>query len=281
MMKRLGIWILALVFAAVAAQATTLRLKDGRMYDGTYLGGTKDQVQFLINGEVKIFNTSDVASIDFTTPPPEAVAPQAMPPEQAPPQQEPAPAPEPAPYDQNAGLTQSVTVPQGTPIMISMIDSVDSKVNRPGDIFHASLVNDLTIGDVVVARRDADVYGKLVQVQSAGKMTGKSELRLELISIRTVNGTLQPIVTGDYQAVGKSQTKKTVKHSVIGAVAGGIIGAIAGGGEGAAAGAGIGAAAGAGVSLITHGQQIKIPSETTLQFQLKQPFMITVAKQSQ
>ena len=40
-------------------------------------------------------------------------------------------------------------------------------------------------------------------------------------------------------------------------------------------------AAGAGVTMITHGEQIKIPSESLLRFQLAQPFMITLAKGSE
>jgi hypothetical protein len=260
MKKRLVALIVAgllMGVTAIVAHAATLRLKDGRVLQGTYLGGTKDQVQFLINGAVKIYNTSQVASITFVTPAQEAS------------------------LTSGAPLTQAVTVPQGTEIMIRMIDSVDSNVNRPGDIFHASLAQPLQIGNVVVARQDADVYGKLISVKSAGRLAGKSELALELTGIRTVNGTIQPIVTGEYQAVGKSRTKQTVVHSVIGAALGAVIGGIAGGGGGAAAGAGVGAAAGTGVTLITHGQQIKIPSETLLKFQLSQPFMITVAKQSQ
>lgn len=260
MKKRLVAWMLAVFlvgFASVAAHASTLRLKDGRVLNGTYLGGTKDQVQFLINGNVKVFNTSDVASITFVTPAQEANLASAP------------------------GLTQTVTVPQGTQIMIRMIDSVDSKVNRPGDIFHASLAEPLKIGNVVVARKNADVYGKLVTVKSANRLAGKSELALELTGIRTVDGTIQTIDTGEYEAVGKSRTKQTVVHSVIGAAIGAVIGGVAGGGGGAAAGAGLGAAAGTGVTLLTHGPQIRIPSETLLKFQLDQPFMITVSKQSQ
>ena len=282
MRKRLvALAVAAVLTVAVAAQASTLTLKDGREYNGTYLGGTKDQVQFLINGEVKIFNTSDVATIDFATTAAPMAAPQ--PPAPVAPAAPMAPTTPAAPAAQgnSTALTQTVTVPQGTEIFIQMIDSIDSSVNKPGDIFHASLVNDLQIGNVIVAHRNADVYGKLVQVQSAGRVTGKSELALELTGIRTVNGTIQPIVTGEYHEAGKSRTKQTVEHSIGGAVLGGIIGAIAGGGGGAVKGAGIGAAAGAGVTLITHGQQIKVPSETLLKFLLAQPFMITVAKASE
>jgi hypothetical protein len=287
MMKSLvALGLAAVLTAAVAAQASTLKLKDGRQYQGTYLGGTEQQVQFLINGQVQVFNTSQVYEIDFASPepPPEAAqppAPQTPPPPQSPdqpPNQSQAQPPDQSNY---SGLTQSVTVPQGTMIMIRMIDSLDSSVNRPGDIFHASLADDLKIGDVVVAKRDADVYGKLIQVQSAGRATGKSELGLELTGIRTLNGSIQPIVTGQYETAGKSRTKQTVEHSIIGAAIGAVIGGVAGGGGGAAAGAGIGGAAGAGVTLITHGQQIKIPSETLLNFQLAQPFMITVPKASE
>jgi hypothetical protein len=257
MIKRLVAFGLAVLLMAVAAaaQTSTLKLKDGRQFHGTYLGGTKDQIQFQVNGDVKIFQTAQVSAIEFASVQAADVA--------------------------NAGLTQSVTVPQGTSILIRMIDGVDSSVNKPGDRFTASLEDDLRIGDVVVARKGANVYGKLTQVKSAGRLTGKSELALELTGIRTVNGEIQPVVSGTYEEAGKSRTGQTAKRAVGGAVIGAVIGAIAGGGGGAAKGAGIGAAAGTGVTLITHGEQIKIPSETLLQFQLAQPFMITLPKSSQ
>ena len=53
------------------------------------------------------------------------------------------------------------------------------------------------------------------------------------------------------------------------AVVGSIIGAIAGGGEGAAIGAGVGAAAGAGSEIITRGDQVRVPSETFIEFTLQ------------
>jgi hypothetical protein len=257
MIKRLVTLGLAVLLMAVAAaaQSSTLKLQDGRQFQGTYLGGTKDQIQFLINGEVKVFQTSEVSTIEFA-------------------------APQVAEANADSGLNRSVTVPQGTSILVRMIDSVDSSVNKPGDIFHASLEDDLRIGDVVVARKGADIYGKLMQVKSAGRLTGKSELALELTGIRTLNGEIQPVVSGTYEEAGKSRTGQTAKRAVGGAVIGAVIGAIAGGGGGAAKGAGIGAAAGTGVTLITHGEQIKIPSETLLQFQLAQPFMITLPKAS-
>lgn len=302
MIKRLFVLAVGIALsAAVAAQAGTLKLKSGQQYAGTYLGGTRDEIQFEIDGQVKIFKTADVASIDFDS---ADTAAAAAPAPAAPPAAVPAAATA-APVGssgatgdtataaaapatvssgvigQNAdGATHTVTVPQGTELMIRMIDSVDSSVNKPGDIFHASLEDDLRVAGVVVARKDAEVYGKLMEVQSAGRVTGKSELALQLTGMRALNGTIQPIVTGDYNQVGKSRTGQTIKHGLGGAVLGAVIGAVAGGGGGAAKGAVIGGAAGTAVTAITRGQQVKVPSETLLQFQLAQPFTITVPNSS-
>ena len=57
---------------------------------------------------------------------------------------------------------------------------------------------------------------------------------------------------------------------------GAIIGALAGGGKGAAIGAGVGAAGGGVYQGATKGKQVKIPSETKLDFQLEQPVTVTV-----
>lgn len=284
MIKRLVTLGLAILLTAIvaAAQSTTLTLRNGQQYQGTYLGGTRNRVQFLVNGQVKVFRTSEIVSIIFESTQAIGDAAPAQPADMG--TSAPTLAPEPgnsAASTADNGLTQTVTVPQGTAIMVRMIDSVDSSVNKPGDIFHASLENDLMIGDVLVAKKGADVYGKLTQVKSAGKLTGKSELALELTGIRTVSGQVQPVVSATYEQAGKSRTKQTAERGIGGAVAGAVLGGIFGGGSGAAKGAAAGAAVGTGVQLITHGQQIKIPSETLLEFKLDQPFMITLPKAGQ
>ena len=55
-----------------------------------------------------------------------------------------------------------------------------------------------------------------------------------------------------------------------GAVLGTIIGAIAGGGKGAAIGAVVGGAAGAGGEILTKGKEVRVPSESVLNFRLDQ-----------
>jgi hypothetical protein len=85
-----------------------------------------------------------------------------------------------------------------------------------------------------------------------------------------INGQTGPIVTGDYELSGKSRGASTTKRTVGGAAVGSIIGALVGGGKGAAIGAGVGGGAGAGSEIITKGDQVKVPSETLIEFTLQQ-----------
>src|SRR5438128_7433635 len=45
---------------AGAAAADTLELRDGRVLQGKYLGGTQATLRFEVNGEVQAFSTNDV-----------------------------------------------------------------------------------------------------------------------------------------------------------------------------------------------------------------------------
>ncbi len=257
--------VLGLLFVGAAA-ADTLELKSGKVVQGKYLGGTQAVLRFEVNGEIQTFNTNDIVALTFTGrsggAAPMAAAPAA------------APAPEPAPAAAPGG---QVTIPAGQSMLIRMIDGVDSSKNHPGDIFHASIETDLTIGNTVVARKGTDVYGRLAEAQKSGNFTGKSELQLELTRL-VIDGKDYPVVSSDYTLQGKGQGSQTAKKVGVGAVAGTIIGAIAGGGKGAAIGAAAGGATGAGVQVLTKGAQVKVPSETVLEFRLQQPVTVTPAQ---
>jgi hypothetical protein len=160
-----------------------------------------------------------------------------------------------------------------------MIDSMDSSTNKIGDIFHASLESPLVVGDTVVAPKGADVYGKLAQAKEAGKISGGAELTLELTGVR-INGNIIPVDSTTYDVAGKGRGKQSAGRIGGGAALGAIIGGIAGGGAGAAIGAGVGAGAGTAVQLMTHGEQIRIPSETLLEFKFEQPLTIPLPNSS-
>jgi len=105
-------------------------------------------------------------------------------------------------------------------------------------------------------------------------VTGRSELGLELSSI-AFQGKTYGVVSSDVKETGASRGKQTATRVGAGAALGALIGAVAGGGKGAAIGAAVGGGAGTGAQILTHGQQVRIPSETRLDFTLQQPVDIT------
>jgi hypothetical protein len=169
------------------------------------------------------------------------------------------------------------TVPAGTRILVRMVDSIDSTKNKAGDKFTATLETNLMAVDKVVVPKGATVYGRLANASSAGRMSGSSQLTLELTDI-VVRGTAYPILTSNYEVKGKGEGGSTTKKIVGGAGLGALIGGIAGGGKGAAIGAASGGALGTGVAASKKGQQISIPSETLLEFRLQQPAPLPVSK---
>jgi BON domain len=173
---------------------------------------------------------------------------------------------------QSAGLA----VPAGSVVTVRMIDSIDSKKDQPGQEFDATVETPVASGSTVAIPKDSPAKVRLVAANDSGRIEGSAQLELELISI-TANGVPYQVQSGFYQQHGSSRGQRTAEAGGAGAVLGGLIGAIAGGGKGAAIGAGSGAAIGAGSQVAMHGSSIHIPSETKIDFTLKQPVTINTA----
>ncbi len=183
-----------------------------------------------------------------------------------------APAPPPPPPP-----PQKVTIPSGTTLAVRLVDTIDSETSQQGQTFHATLDSPLAVEGDTVIPTGADVEGHLVTVQSAGKFAGQSMLVLQLDRLSSA-GKYYSIQTDQYQRKGSSRGKNTAEKVGAGAGIGAIIGAIAGGGKGAAIGAAAGGGLGGGVQAATKGQQIKLSSETVLNFTLQAPVTVTLGK---
>ncbi len=259
--------VFAMCLVASAAVADSLELKNGSLIKGKFMGGDQNSINFQVGSSTQTYNVGDVRALRFDSEPEgSAVS---------------------VPSDgqsngsvlarEAANPSSYVTIPAGTRISVRTIDAIDSAKNHVGDRFQASLEGPLIVDDNVVAAKGADVYGRLEESKETGTFTGRSELKVALTAI-VVDGKTVPLVTGDYELTGKSKGASTAKRTLGGAAIGSIIGAIAGGGKGAAIGAGTGAGVGAGSEIITKGEQVKIPSETLLDFTLEQS--VSIPKQA-
>lgn len=257
--------VVTVFLAVLIARADSLELKNGSLINGRFMGGTESEISFQVGSSVQKFNRADIVSIKFE---PDAEVPDSP------------RSPESTPRNQSehrehtvGQVAVNVTIPAGTRIEVRTIDSIDSTQNQVGDSFQASLEEPLTVDGKVVVEKGADIFGRLAESKESGTFTGRSQLRLELTGI-VVNGQTLPLITGEYELTGKSRGASTAKRTAGGAALGSIIGALAGGGQGAAIGAGIGAGVGAGSETVTKGDQVRVPSETLIDFTLMQELSI-------
>jgi len=255
--------VFAMCLLALAAAADSLELKNGSLIRGKFVGGNQNSINFQVGSSMQNYSVGDIRALRFDSDP-EGVGVSVSSDGESYGSVSAKEAERPSSY---------VTIPAGTRISVRTIDAIDSTQNHVGDRFQASLEESLFIDNNVVAARGADVYGRLEESKKSGTFTGRSELRVALTGI-VVDGKTVPLVTGDYELTGKSKGASTAKRTLGGAAVGSLIGAIAGGGKGAAIGAGAGAGVGAGSEVITKGEQVKIPSETLLDFTLEQSVLI-------
>ncbi|HEY7680651.1 MAG TPA: hypothetical protein VIC04_09065 [Terriglobia bacterium] len=253
-----------------------LILNDGQAVTGKFQGGDPSGITFLVDGQYRRYQLTDVQSITIMP------APVSSAPAPAPSYSsgrsggstystQPAPAAS-APRPSSTGT--GVTLPAGTVITVRMIDTVDSSVHQVGDTFRASLDEPIIVGARTIASRGADVMTKLVSVEEAGRIQGRSELALVLQEI-TINGRKYEVTTEEVAEAGGSRGAQSAKRIGGLAAVGAVIGAIAGGGKGAAQGAAAGAGAGTAIQVMTKGEKVQIPAESRLDFTLAQPLPVS------
>jgi hypothetical protein len=274
------------LLSAAALLADTVTLRGGRIVNGTYLGGTSREIRMEVGEKIETFQVSDIVSIQFqgvsaasqaaqpaavvagqpsvSAPAPQAKQSGGLPRRDSgnvfrPDASTPAPA---------ASRTSRGELPAGTVLTVRMIDAVDSQVNQVGEEFRASLDEPLMINGETVLPRGANLVTKLVDDKESGKLSGRAELTLDVVSIE-VDGRRVDVNTAEVTTQSESRTASTGRNVGGGAALGAIIGAIAGGGRGAAIGAAAGGGAGAAVQVLTKGQRVRIPSETRLNFTLQ------------
>ncbi len=236
------------LFSTLTTFADILHLRDGRKVEGTFLGGDSRTVRFILqDGQVESFAITDAESIIFGTQAGSAASS--------------VPTPTPAPAD-------PYTVPHGTVLVVRMIDSVDSDVNKPGETFRATLEEPIAVGENILAPKDTPVAVQLVHVKQSGQLRGEEEIALQLRSI-TVNSKTYSLASEFAEVASEGKGKESAK--VIGTTAGigALIGVIVGGKKGAAVGAAAGAGAGVVVQSV-RGKQVRIPSEAVLSFALEE-----------
>ena len=247
------LWCLALLALPLSAWSDTLILKDGRVFQGRYLGGSSDRIIFGVNGETQVIFVSSVITLTFDE------ATERMLSAGAP--ADPAPAPPVVP------ARKKLIVPVGTRLKVRTDTPLASDEVDTGYRFSATLEGDIVSGGVVVIPKGSKVYGRVIEASGGKRLVGRAKLVIELTDV-AINDQLQPVMTDKFGVEGPEEAGGTAAK--IGA--GTLIGAVLDGKSGAAKGA----AVGGGVSLLTKGKHVQIPAQTVLEFRLQQPMVFQV-----
>ena len=178
-------------------------------------------------------------------------------------------------------VSPTLTLPVGTLITVRTTQLLSSDRNQPGDGFTAVLEQPLVAQGWVVSRRGQTVIGRVAAAQKAGRVSGVSQLAVELDELVLVDGQQLPIRTQLIQSsAGPSRGQDAGAIAATTGI-GAAIGAAAGGGEGAAIGAAAGAAAGIAGVLTTRGHATELPPETVLTFRLEEQLAIDTQQSQQ
>ena len=263
--------------------ADTLILKSGTTIQGNYAGGDTRHVKIVVGDHVESYALDEVSRFEFgggaqgyqRNEPPTNPANRA--------DGHYTEAPPPPNTSSDAGFRAErkyvetppppaypAEIPTGTVLVVRLVEGVDSDRDNIGKSFRASLDEPVVVSGQTLIPRGADVVAKLVDERQSGKFEGRAVLTLDLMQVM-INGRMVAISTSDVSQSSGSRGSRTAKTVGGGAVLGAILGAVVGGGRGAAIGATSGAVVGGGAQVLTHGQRVKIPSETRLSFTLQTP----------
>jgi hypothetical protein len=171
-----------------------------------------------------------------------------------------------------------VTVPAGTPLRITLNDTLQTNKNQEGDIFTGTLNGPLNLNGRTLIPDGSLFTGVITQLVKGGTLKTAPEIGFVITDFRLPGGKSYSVDTYTIYRKGRSHTARQIGMIGGGAAAGAIIGGIIGNEKGAAIGAVAGAAAGTGASAATGRQNLIYPQGLTLTFQLEEPLTIIVPR---
>ncbi len=223
------------LLAVSLANADTLELADGTLLEGDMVGSSNGIIMFNIGDSIEAYPESEVVGIYLS----DGVKTR---------QQE-----------QQQQRASTITVAEGTRLVIRMSETVDSKRHSSGHKFRGQLESALVVNGVTVARRGSTVYGRILSAKQAGRLAGSSDMTIEFTDL-LVDDQMHSMRTQGLKAQGGNEAGRTAGRTARAAALGGLYGG--------SSSAKKGAKVGLGASLITSGSSINIPAGTLVETNL-------------
>ena len=181
-----------------------------------------------------------------------------------------------------AASGQSVVVPVGTRIAVTLENGISTATAKPGDSVYFRSSFPITINNKVVVPVGTYLRGEIVDSKRPGRVKGKGQFRIRLDAMVFPNGYTVDMNAEPHSADG-GKVKTDPEGKMTGPGGGGKdattvatttatgagIGAIAAGAKGAGIGAGIGGAAGLAAVLLSRGPEAQLPRGSSMDLVLE------------
>lgn len=109
-----------------------------------------------------------------------------------------------------------VTVPGGTPVMIRMVDTIDSGTANVGDTFEFKADDAVVVDGYVVIARGAEGRGEVTKVDRAGTHGHPGSLGIQLDYVYAVDGEKIRLSSDKKTAVGEQKKGAASTATIIG-----------------------------------------------------------------
>jgi len=199
----------------------------------------------------------------------------------------PAARPASAPAQRAVDNGQTITVPAGTRLGVTLENGISTNSAKPGDSVYFRTSFPVTMNNKVVIPVGSYLRGEVTDSKRPGRVKGKGELRIRLNTLILPNGytvdlNAEPHSTDAGGTKTDSEGKITGpggKGKDAGTIAtttatGAGIGAIAAGGKGAGIGAGIGGVAGLAAVLLSRGPEAQLPRGSSMDLVLERDLQL-------
>jgi len=242
-MRSVMVILTALMFSIFhgIVKADTLELADGTLLEGRYVTSNESYFIFDAGGEIKAIPVGEVVALYMSAGVEAALS------------------------AQEATEPDIVTVPEGTRMLVTLSETIDSSRHGAGHRFRGQLEGDLVVDGNRIARHGSYVFGQITAATQARRVAGRSELQAEFTDIM-IDGQIFPISTTGLEAQGSGTGAQSLGRTARGAAIGGLIGG--------RSGARTGAAVGAGAAIVSRGASVNIPRGTLVEATLTAPLIL-------
>ncbi len=170
-----------------------------------------------------------------------------------------------------------VTIPANTDLRLTLQSDVASDTSKVEDRVTARVAANVNVGGETVIPEGSRVTGVVTYATPSAKVKGRAAVTVRFRTL-TIGSQSYDITAEPLRREAAGTKAKDARDIGIGAGAGAIVGGIIGGRKGAGIGAAVGGAGGTGVVLATRGDEVRLPSGTSITTRLEAPVTVEVMR---